>query len=210
MIRGLDVVKLPADFYLQDTLTVARSLIGCYLVRHTDRGDVIGRICETEAYIGAVDKACHAYGYRRTRRTEPLFAAGGIAYVYLVYGMYHCLNVVTEAAGEPAAVLLRGAELVSGQELAAAGRYRQHAAALSARQVRQLADGPGKLCAAFGVTRELDRESFLGERLFLCERIPGHEPTAGPIRIGPRVGIAYAEEARDFLWRFYEEPGYDR
>ena len=103
--------KLERDFFDRDTLDVARDLLGKYLVRR--EGDLVladgmtlsGRITETEAYVGRMDKACHAYGYRRTARTETLFAPPGTAYIYLIYGMYHCLNFVTEPAGEPAAVL---------------------------------------------------------------------------------------------------------
>ena len=95
--------KLERDFFDRDTLDVARDLLGKYLVRR--EGDLVlaGRITETEAYVGRMDKACHAYGYRRTARTETLFAPPGTAYIYLIYGMYHCLNFVTEPAGEPAA-----------------------------------------------------------------------------------------------------------
>ena len=101
---------LTTDFYRRDTLTVARDLLGREIVRVLPDGTRLGcRITETEAYIGRLDKACHAYGYKRTPRTETLFAPPGTAYIYLIYGMYHCLNFVTEAEGEPAAVLIRGA-----------------------------------------------------------------------------------------------------
>ena len=105
---------LDRAFFDRDTLDVARELLGKYLVRMWDGEALVGRITETEAYIGRCDKACHAYGYRRTARTETLFAPPGTAYIYLIYGMYHCLNFVTEAEGEPAAVLLRGLEPVEG------------------------------------------------------------------------------------------------
>ena len=97
--------KLIRDFFDRDTLTVARDLLGKYLVRRVDGDLLSGRIVETEAYIGAIDRACHAYGGRRTPRTETLYAPPGTAYVYLIYGMYHCLNFVTEGEGVAAAVL---------------------------------------------------------------------------------------------------------
>ena len=100
---------LPRTFYDRDTLEAARDLLGRDLVRVLEDGtELICRITETEAYIGRMDKACHAYNYRRTARTETLFAPPGTAYIYLIYGMYHCLNFVTEAEGEPCAVLIRG------------------------------------------------------------------------------------------------------
>ena len=101
-------MKLDREFYARDTRLVAQALLGKYLVRVRDGCPLAIRITETEAYIGPIDKACHAYNYRRTARTETLFAAPGTAYIYLIYGMYHCLNFVTEAEGEPCAVLLRG------------------------------------------------------------------------------------------------------
>ena len=101
---------LTQEFYARDTREVARDLLGREIVRVLADGTALAcRITETEAYIGRLDKACHAYGYRHTPRTETLFAPPGRAYLYLIYGMYHCLNFVTEAEGEPAAVLIRGA-----------------------------------------------------------------------------------------------------
>ena len=101
---------LTKEFYDRDTLAVARDLLGREIVRVLEDGTGLHcRITETEAYIGRIDKACHAYGYKRTSRTGTLFAPPGTAYIYLIYGMYHCLNFVTEAEGEPAAVLIRGA-----------------------------------------------------------------------------------------------------
>ncbi|MDY4191426.1 MAG: DNA-3-methyladenine glycosylase, partial [Oscillospiraceae bacterium] len=105
---------LSRDFYDRDTVTVARDLLGKHLVRVLADGTyLMCRITETEAYVGRMDKACHAYGYKRTARTETLFAPPGTAYIYLIYGMYHCLNFVTEPEGEPSAVLIRGAEAVA-------------------------------------------------------------------------------------------------
>ena len=97
---------LPKSFYNRDTVEVARDLLGKYLVREYQGEQLVCRIMETEAYVGRMDKACHAYGYKRTPRTQTLFAPPGTAYIYLIYGMYHCLNLVTEPEGEPCAVLL--------------------------------------------------------------------------------------------------------
>ena len=103
---------LERNFYIRDTLDVARDLLGKYLVREHEGELLAGRITETEAYIGAIDKACHAYGGRKTERTKTLYMQEGTAYVYFIYGMYFCMNVITEPEGTASAVLLRGVELV--------------------------------------------------------------------------------------------------
>ena len=111
------MARLSRQFYDGDTVDIAQQLLGKYLVRRLESGEILlGRITETEAYVGRCDKACHAYGYRKTERTSTLFARPGTAYVYLIYGMYDCLNFVTEPEGEPAAVLLRAVEPVHGVE----------------------------------------------------------------------------------------------
>ena len=114
---------LSQGFYLGDTVDIARRLLGKYLVRRLDGETLVCRLTETEAYVGRCDKACHAYNYRRTARTDALFQPPGRAYVYLIYGMYDCLNIVTEPEGEPSAVLLRGAAAISGGETMARLRY---------------------------------------------------------------------------------------
>lgn len=116
-------MKLTQAFYHRDTRLVAQALLGKYLVRFQDGLPLVVRIQETEAYIGRMDKACHAYNYRRTPRTETLFAPPGTAYIYLIYGMYHCLNFVTEPEGEPCAVLIRGGQPRGNLPFLARNRY---------------------------------------------------------------------------------------
>ena len=191
---------LPRAFYDRDTLEVARDLLGTYLVRRLDGAELVVRITETEAYIGAVDKACHAYGGRRTARTETLYARPGTAYVYLIYGMYHCLNFVTEPEGTAAAVLLRGVEAVSGTDLMAYNRFGRGYEQLTADQRKNFLNGPGKVCRALALTRTHNGlDLTAGGELFLCA---GEAPT-GEIHVGKRIGIDYAEEAVDFPWRFW-------
>lgn len=207
------MARLERCFYERDTREVAQALLGCYLVRELDGERLACRITETEAYIGRLDKACHAYGGRRTARTAPLFAGPGHAYVYLIYGMYHCLNLVTEPAGEPAAVLVRGGDPVLGLDKMAELRYGRAYAALSAPQRRGLMNGPGKLCKALSVTREENFADLTGPTLYLVSDpedlgLPPQHPAPGRIRATKRIGIDYAEEAADFLWRYVweEEP----
>lgn len=193
--------KLTGDFYARDTLTVARELLGKHLVRVIDGIPLSLRITETEAYIGRMDKACHAYGYRRTKRTETLFAPPGTAYIYLIYGMYHCLNFVTEAENEPAAVLLRAGEPVSEADEAAMSVRRFHCTPreMSAYQRKNFLNGPGKLCKALNLTTSQNGLSLLGEELYVLDA--GERPQN--IHVSKRIGIDYAEEAVDFPWRFY-------
>ena len=200
------MARLSREFYAQDTLEAARQLLGKYLIRRLDGETLAGRIVETEAYVGRCDKACHAYLYRRTARTETLFAPPGTAYIYLIYGMYHCLNFVTEPEGEPAAVLLRAGEPAAGAKTMARLRYGDKP--LTPYRKKNFLNGPGKVCRALALTRAENGLDLTGNTLFLCDRpedagLPPFPVPAGErIAAGPRIGVDYAEEARDFPWRF--------
>lgn len=175
------MVRLPLDFYVRPALPVAQELLGKVLV--LDEGGVVrrGRIVETEAYVGEHDLACHAAkGF--TQRTAVLFEPPGRAYVYLIYGMHYCFNVVTEPEGIAAAVLVRGLEPLSGFE----------------KGVRT--DGPGKLCRAMGITLAHNREDLTGGRLYL-EDAPPVAPR--DIARGPRIGVDYAGEWANKPYRFW-------
>ena len=202
-------MKLTKAFYDRDTCQVARDLLGKYLVRLQNGIPLVLRITETEAYIGRCDKACHAYNYRRTQRTETLFAPPGTAYIYLIYGMHHCLNFVTEPEGEPAAVLIRGGEVRGGLEFIARNRFGKSPEELSAYQKKNFLNGPGKLCKALQLTRQQNGMSLLGEDLFVCDSLddvglstPPEDREPLNIQVSKRIGIDYAEEAVDFLWRY--------
>lgn len=200
------MARLSQNFYAQDTLKAAQLLLGKYLIRRLNGEILAGRIIETEAYIGRCDKACHAYQYRRTARTETLFAPPGTAYIYLIYGMYHCLNFVTEPEGEPAAVLLRALQPVAGTETMTRLRYGDKP--LTAFRKKNFLNGPGKVCQALALTRAENGVNLTGDTLFICD-CPEDAGLSGfpvlaeeHISAGPRVGVDYAEEARDFPWRF--------
>ncbi|WP_295584832.1 DNA-3-methyladenine glycosylase [uncultured Oscillibacter sp.] len=200
---------LSQGFYLGDTVDIARRLLGKYLVRRIDGQTLVCRLTETEAYVGRCDKACHAYNYRRTARTDALFQPPGRAYVYLIYGMYDCLNIVTEPEGEPAAVLLRGAQAISGGNTMARLRYGDKP--LTAARQKNLLNGPGKLCRALAVTRAENRMDLTVDGpLFLCDSpadlgLPCPALPRERICTGPRIGVDYAQEAKDFPWRFWLE-----
>lgn len=203
------MARLSQEFYNHDTVETAKALLGKYLVRRLGGETLAGRIVETEAYVGRCDKACHAYNYRRTARTETLFAPPGTAYIYLIYGMYHCLNFVTEPEGEPAAVLLRALQPAAGGETMARLRYGDKP--LTPYRRKNFLNGPGKVCRALALTRADNGLDLTGDALFLCDspEDAGLPPFAVParerLRTGPRIGVDYAEEARDFPWRFWLE-----
>ncbi|MCI2105573.1 MAG: DNA-3-methyladenine glycosylase [Intestinimonas sp.] len=194
------MARLTRDFFDRDTVTAARELLGKYLLRRTEEGLMAGRITETEAYVGRMDKACHAYGYKRTARTETLFAQPGTAYLYLIYGMYHCLNFVTEPEGQPSAVLLRGLEPAEGAEQMARNRFGYGLFQMTAYQKKNFLNGPGKICQALDLTRAQNGlDLTVSQELFLWDA--GERPDA--IHTGKRIGIDYAEEAVEFPWRFW-------
>ena len=192
---------LKRDFYDRDTLQVARDLLGCVLVREYNGEKLMGRIVETEAYIGRCDKACHAYGYKRTQRTQTLFERPGTAYLYLICGMYTCLNFVTEPEGEPAAVLIRALTPVAGERTMARLRYGTDPDRLTAYQRKNFLNGPGKLCKALGLDRGLNGHDLLTPPLYVLPR----QGPIGKVFTGARIGVDYAEEAKDFPWRFWLE-----
>jgi DNA-3-methyladenine glycosylase len=191
-------VKLPRGFYGRPTLDVARDLIGKVLV-HERRGvRTSGVIVEAEAYIGESDPACHA-APGPTRRNEPLYGPPGYSYVYLNYGIHCLVNVVTEAEGAPAAVLIRALDPLDG--IAVMRRRRARAAKGRTTPSRGAADhelcrGPGNLTMAMGITLAENRLDLFGERLFVEER----RAPVGPLAWGPRIGIRVGV---DRAWRVY-------
>ena len=200
------MARLSRDFYNRDTVEAAQQLLGKYLVRILNGEMLVCRITETEAYIGRCDKACHAYNYRKTERTSPLFLAPGHAYIYFIYGMHHCLNFVTEPEGEPAAVLIRAAEPAAGMDTMWHLRYGDKP--VTPYRIKNFLNGPGKLCSALGLTLAENRLDLVaGDTLFVCDSpedidLPCPSLPREKLCVGPRVGVDYAEEAKDFPWRF--------
>lgn len=183
--------KLPVSFYSRPALDVASDLLGKVLVRRLGRRNLSGKIVETEAYVGPHDLACHA-AKGHTPRTSVMFGPPGRAYVYMIYGFYFCLNVVTEPAGYPAAVLIRALEPLENVEVMR--RLRKYPAHDS-----NIASGPGKLCMAMSIDKQLNGADLLDAEIWLEDR----DLEAGPIRTSPRVGVDYAGEYKDKPWRFY-------
>ena len=201
---------LAQSFFGGDTVEAARSLVGKYLVRRYGGLTLAARITETEAYVGRTDKACHAYGWRKTERTKTLYAPPGTAYVYLIYGMHCCLNFVTEPEGEPAAVLIRGLSPRHNQDIIAANRFHCKCGAMTAYQKKNFLSGPGKVCAGLNIDRRLNGLPYGSPELFICGRLeelglptPRADLEPPAVKTGKRIGIDYAQEAVDFPWRFY-------
>lgn len=188
-------IRLSREFFQKDAIALARDLLGKILVHETQYGRIRAYITETEAYMGAEDKASHAYGNKRTSRTEPMFAIGGTAYVYLIYGMYCCMNVTANKQDIPHAVLIRRGEPVDRKSEQIMQSLRK------VRNRKNLSDGPGKLCIAMDITREQNGlDMAVDQSFYLTE---GKKVSKKQIQAGRRINIDYAEEAVDYLWRFY-------
>ena len=195
--------RLPREFFTRDGLTVARELLGKVLVHNTSHGIVRGIITEVEAYMGVEDKGSHTYGGRRTERTEPMFLEGGNSYVYFTYGMYHCMNITTGINGEPQAVLIRSvvpADEESKEKMLAL-RVEAGKKGMSKTIEKHLADGPGKMCIAMEITKAQNAVDMIESHDFYVTE--GKEVEPQDILTGKRIGIDYAEEAVDYLWRFF-------
>lgn len=187
---------LPKSFYQRPADQVAPDLLGRYLVRQSGELRLVVRIVETEAYLGATDRASHAWNGRRTPRNESLYQPGGVAYVYFIYGMYYCLNAVTGSAKTAGAVLIRAAEPLQGHDVMA-----QHRGLTRPAGPGDLTGGPGKLCQALRIDRDCDGLSLQRGSL----TVTGGEPIATTQQVtGPRIGIDYAEEAVEWPLRFAE------
>ncbi|HEY0426724.1 MAG TPA: DNA-3-methyladenine glycosylase [Pyrinomonadaceae bacterium] len=192
--------KLPREFYLHpDTLEIAKDLLGKLLVVPNAAGErVSGMIVETEAYLGAIDKAAHSYKNRRTPRTETMFAEGGTAYIFFIYGMYFQFNVVVGKVDTPHAVLIRAVEPIEKIETM---RERRLAKNPNSKIIdKNLTSGPGKLCIALGIDKSFNNADLLGEKVWL-EAF--NTFSTDQIVCGKRIGIDYAEEYAEKSWRFW-------
>ena len=185
--------RLHRAFFTRDTLTVARELLGRRLVRVLDGARLSGRIVEVEAYVGDGDQACHA-SRGRTRRNATMFGPPGHAYVYFVYGMHHCFNVVTEREGYPAAVLIRALEPLEGLDMMRARR--------DGRPDVQLTSGPARLCQALGIDRRFDGADLCAPDVLLFIEEDAGVPDEA-VATGPRIGVRGDAVALSAPWRLY-------
>lgn len=194
--------RLSTEFFSRDTVEVGKDLLGRYLIKKTKEGDMIGKIVEVEAYLGPNDKACHAYNYKKTEKTKVMYMKPGTLYIYYIYGMYFCLNVITEPEGMPCAIFIRKLFPIEGTEL-----MKENRNVKIGRNYKNLVDGPSKLCMAFSITKE----KYNGKDS--CAEIPelyfaqGKNIEDKKISLSKRIGIDYAEDDKDRLLRFTLEQG---
>ncbi len=185
-------MKLSPEYFQQnDVVALAKDLIGKHLYTSIDNQLCSGIISETEAYAGIGDKACHAHLGRFTKRTRVMYKTGGIAYVYLCYGIHHLFNIVTNQKGVADAVLIRGVIPVEGIETMLKRRKKD-------KITSQLCSGPGNFTQAFGITKTHNSHSVCSQQIWLKD----HCIEANKIKATPRIGIDYAEEDALLPWRF--------
>lgn len=188
---------LPYKFYRRDTTLVARELLGKQLF-HLKNGELTsGIIIETEAYLGTSDPACHTFGGRKTERVKSMYKAGGHTYVYFIYGMHFCLNVVTQNEKKPEAVLIRALFPMDGIKNMQKRR--------KTKIEKNLCSGPAKLCEALDIDRTCDGLSLLGPEFWIEKNIPFGK-IENKIKATPRIGIPYATEATGWPLRFLIDP----
>ena len=196
-------------FFNNNGLYVAKNILGKFLIRKYENTQIVTKIVETEGYMGVKDKAAHVYNDKKTDRTTPLYLEGGHIYVYLIYGMYHCLNISANLKDIPECVLIRAVEPITELDKISFNRYKKNYKDLNTYQKKNITNGPGKLCMALDIDRSFNSKSILdgdiyisdfyidenGEKVFYNNDFEVVE--------SKRVNIDYAEEAKDYLWRFY-------
>ena len=194
--------KLTRDFYNRDTVIIAKELLGKYMVHNHMGVSYVARIVETEAYKGLEDKACHSFGGKITNRNKVMFGTPGYAYVYKIYGMYDCMNIVTEPEGNPCAVLIRAVEPAEALQQMAQNRFGKDYESLTKKEIWGISSGPGKLCMAMEITRDCYGDDLCGNKLYIAD---DGKKRKEKIISAKRININYAEEAIDYPWRFYIE-----
>lgn len=188
-------MKLPPSYYSNhDVLFLAQDLLGKVLFTKINGETTAGIIVETEAYFGVKDKASHAYGGRRTDRTETLYSHGGVSYVYLCYGIHHLFNVVTSVQDDPHAVLVRAIEPLIGTEIMELRRN------MSVSKP-SISAGPGSAAKALGIDRTFNKKDLAGHEIWIEDH--GISYAQDEISAGPRIGVAYAQEDALLPWRFF-------
>ncbi len=188
--------KLGTDFYERDDVTqIARELLGKYIITTFDQQTTVGRIVETEAYAGIIDKASHAYNNRRTARTEVMFGPAAVSYVYLCYGIHHLFNVVCNVTDKPDAVLIRGIEPVEGMHVMLQ-RFNKE------KTDSSIGRGPGNVSKALGISTQHTGLSLQSKQIWLAE---DNASTFFNVLTSPRIGVDYAGEHAKWLYRFFIE-----
>jgi len=186
---------LEPKFYLGNGLEVAKGLLGKFLVREEEGKAYYFKIVETEGYMGAIDKGAHVYGEKKTERTRPLYEVGGTTYIYLIYGMYHCLNIAAGKENEPYCALIRAVEPLDDEAL----QYARNNRNIKSKKDKDLTNGPGKLCKALHIDKSLNEKLVTQKgELWIADHKEDFE-----IVSAKRINIDYAEEYAEKPWRFY-------
>lgn len=188
---NLIVKPLKQKFFMRDTIRVAEDLIGCYLIRKTRNSVLVGCIVETEAYLGLDDPCCHSFNGSYTDRTQVMYLVGGHSYVYFIYGMHHCFNVVTQNKEKPEAVLIRALEPLEGVVEMKENRKKE--------KLTDLCSGPGKLCQAFNITKSLNAKNLSREGEIYISR----KKEVQEIETDRRVGLPLHKDSAHWPLRFY-------
>lgn len=191
--------KLCREFYRRDTLIVAKELLGNLIVKNVGNDLIVAKIVEVEAYRGTIDKAAHSYSGKVTDRTKIMYGDGGFAYVYLIYGMYYCMNIVASTINNPEAILIRAVEPIDGINVMSQLRFGKDFNDITKKQKINLTNGPGKLCIALNITKESNGVDMCGEDFYILD----NEKKDFTIETSKRINIDYSEEAKDFYWRFF-------
>ena len=196
------------EYFKKDGLELAKSILGKYLIRNYDGKTIVTKIVETESYMGINDKGAHVYGDKRSERTKPLYLEGGRIYVYLIYGMYYCLNISANKENVPECVLIRAVEPIKGIEEIAFNRFEKGYSDLTTYQRKNISNGPGKLCMALKIDKNLNAKSILENELYISDFYYDDDKKVYSndqidIQTSKRINIDYAQEAKDYLWRFF-------
>lgn len=191
---------LESDFFKQDTVEVAKKLLGKKIIRNISGNFFCAKIVETEAYLGLEDRACHSYGGKITNRNKTLYLDGGHIYVYLIYGMYNLLNIVTRDENHPEAVLIRAVEPLENLDAFSQNRFGKNYKDLTNYQKKNLSNGPGKLSMALGIDRSLNEKKLSKDYLYIAN---GEDISEKDLVTTKRIGIDYAGEDANLPLRFY-------
>lgn len=184
--------------YELDAIELSKKLLGKYIVREYDKKKLVAKIVETEAYMGIEDKGSHSYNNKRTEKTEAMYLPPGYVYIYIIYGMYHCLNIVSKEVDNPQAVLIRAVEPIEGIDIMSMNRFGKEYEQLTTQQKKNITNGPGKLCKALNIDKSLNKVKLNIAGISIYDGDKDFE-----IVESKRINIDYAEEAKDYLWRFY-------
>jgi len=186
-----DFMKLTREFYLEDGVALGEKLIGKVLVHESLEGITKGIIVETEAYMGDIDDAAHSYKGKKDGRTNIQYGIGGFAYIYLIYGMHYCMNIVANKEERPEAVLIRALEPIEGLDIMKSRR--------NTDKIHNLCNGPGKLCQAMNINKSHYGIDLCGSTMYLEASNDSKQPE---VIASKRINIDYAEQSKDNLWRF--------